>query len=167
MTVTGRTSAQAVPVCVRVLTAPPTLYIKSRCGLNTHPDITFAVSTLSQFLDNLREVHWEAVKRVYCYLSGTRDLVLTYGEDKHELRGHTDADGASQEHRHAISGYCYSIDGGAVAWSSKKQELVTLSTAEAEYVAVTHASKEAIWLRCLIGNLVSHSDNSTTLLCDN
>ena len=42
-----------------------------------------------------------------------------------------------------------------------------LSTAEAEYVAATHASKEAIWLRRLIGDLVSHSDNSTTLLCDN
>ena len=96
-----------------------------------------------------------------------RDLALTYRGDKHELRGHTDADGASQEHRHAISGHCYSINGGAVTWSSKKQELVMLSTAEAEYVAATHASKEAIWLRRLIGDLVSHSDNSTTLLCDN
>ena len=96
-----------------------------------------------------------------------RDLVLTYRGDKHELRGHTDADGASQEHRRAISRYCYSIDRGMVAWSSKKQELVTLSTAEAEYVAATHASKEAIWLHCLIGDLVLHSDNSTTLLCDN
>ena len=133
----------------------------------TRPDITFAVSTLSQFLNNPGEAHWEAVKRVYRYLSGTRDLVLTYGGDKHELRGHTDADGASQEHRHAISGYCYSIDGGTVAWSSKKQELVTLSTVEAEYVVATHASKEAIWLRRLIGDLISHSDNSTTLLCDN
>ena len=116
----------------------------------TRPDITFAVSTLSQFLDNPGEAHWEAVKRVYRYLSGTRDLALTYRGDKHELRGHTDADGASQEHHRAISGYCYSIDGGAVACSSKKQELVTLSTAEAEYVAATHASKEAIWLRRLI-----------------
>ena len=135
----------------------------------TRPDITFAVSTLSQFLNNPGEAHWEAIKRglPLQYLSGMRDLVLTYGGDKHKLQGHTDADGALQRHRHAISRYCYSIDGGAVSWSSKKQELVMLSTAEAEYVAAMHASKEAIWLRHLIGDLVSHSDNSTTLLCDN
>ena len=61
-----------------------------------------------------------------------------------------DADGALQEHRRAISGYVFMVDGGDVSWSSKKLELVTLSTAEAEYVAQTHASKEAIWLRRLL-----------------
>ena len=81
----------------------------------TRPDITFAVSTLSQFLDNLGEAHWKAVKQVYRYLSGMRDLVLTYGGDKHELQGHTDANGASQEHCCAISRYCYSIDRGTVS----------------------------------------------------
>ena len=90
-------------------------------SIATCPDITFAVSTLSQFLDDPGEAHWEAVKRVYRYLSRTRDLALTYGGDKHKLRGHTDADGASQEHRCTISRYCYSIDGGTVTWSSKKQ----------------------------------------------
>ena len=49
-----------------------------------------------------------------------------------------------------ISGYVFLVDGGAVLWSSKKQELVTLSTTEAEYVAATHAAKEAIWLQQLI-----------------
>ena len=93
--------------------------------------------------------------------------MLTYGGDKHGLQGHTDADGASQEHRHVISRYCFSINGGAISWGSKKQELVTLSTAEAEYVVATHASKEAIWLRCLIGDLLPEFNSSTTLLCDN
>ena len=62
------------------------------------------------------------------------------------LEGFTDADGVSQEHHHAILGYAFLIDGGTVLWSSKKQELVTLSTAESEYVAATHTTKEAIWL---------------------
>ena len=66
-----------------------------------------------------------------------------------------DADGASQEHRRAISGYAFIIDGGAISWSSRKQELVTLSTTEAEYVASTHAAKEAIWLRNFIGEVFS------------
>ena len=73
--------------------------------------------------------------------------MLTYRGDKRGLVGYVDADGVSQEHRRAISGYVFMVDGGVVSWSSKKQELVTLSTAEAEYITQTHAAKEAIWLR--------------------
>jgi transposase InsO family protein len=133
----------------------------------TRPDITFAVSTLSQFLENPGEAHWEAVKRVFRYLSGTRDYALTYGGERHDLTGYTDADGASQDHRRAISGYAFLFDGGAISWSSRKQELVTLSTAEAEYVAATHAAKECIWLRRLIGELCPTILSTTTLHCDN
>jgi len=134
-------------------------------AITTHPDITFAVSILSQFLDNPGEVHWEGVKRIFCYLAGTKDRTLTYGEERHELLGYTDADGASQPHHRAISGYTFLIDGGAVSWSSRKQELITLSTAEAEYVAATHAAKECIWLRCLIGEIFPRLIDQTTLFC--
>ena len=115
-------------------------------AIATRPDISFAVLTLSQFLENPGEVHWEATKQVFRYLAGTRGHALTYGGEKQGLTGYTDADGASQDHRQAISGYAFFIDGGAVSWSSCKQELVTLSTAEAEYVAATHAVKEGIRL---------------------
>ena len=133
----------------------------------TRPDITFAVSTLSQFLDNPGEAHWEAVKRVFRYLAGTKHLALTYGEERHDLVGYTDADGASQEHRRAISGSAFLIDGGTISWSSRKQELITLSTAEAEYVAATHAAKEGIWLRRLLGEISPPIPKTTTLFCDN
>ena len=133
----------------------------------TRPDISFAVSTLSQFLENPGEVHWEAVKRVFRYLAGTKTHALTYGGERHELTGYTDADGASQDHRRAISGFAYLIDGGAVSWRSRKQELVTLSTAEAEYVAATHAAKEGIWLRRLISELFGPINDPTPLYCDN
>jgi transposase InsO family protein len=133
----------------------------------TRPDITHAVSALSRFLDNPGSVHWEAVKRVFRYLAGTRDSTLTYGNERHDLTGYTDADGASEEHRHAISGYAFLIDGGAVSWYSRKQEIVTLSTAEAEYVAATHASKEAIWLRRFLFELFPLDASPTTLYCDN
>ena len=133
----------------------------------TRPDISFAVSTLSQFLNNPGHAHWEAVKRIFRYLSGTRDYELTYGVERHDLLGYTDADGAVQEHRHAISGNVFLLDGGAISWSSRKQELVTLSTAEAEYVAATHAAKEAIWLRKLIFEIFPTLKAPTTLYCDN
>jgi len=59
------------------------------------------------------------------------------------------------------------MDGGAISWSSRKQELVTLSTAEAEYVVATHATKECIWLRRLTGDILLPLPESTTLHCDN
>ena len=111
-----------------------------------HPDISHSVSTLSCFLDNPSMTHWEAIKCIFHYLAGTQDFTLTYGTECHDLIGYTDADGATEEHRHAISGYAFIIDGGAISWYSCKQELITLSTAEAEYVAATHMVKEAIWL---------------------
>jgi len=136
-------------------------------AIATRPDIAFAVSALSQFLSNLGVAHWEAVKRVFRYLAGTKTFELMYGGERHSLEGYTDVDGATQEHRHAISGYAFLFDGGAISWSSRKQELVTLSTAEAEYVAATHAAKEAIWLRKLLGELFPYLLMPTPLYCDN
>jgi len=136
-------------------------------SVGTCPDISFAILTLSQFLDNPGHTHWEAVKHVFWYLLSMKDLQLTFGGGKDGLEGYTDADGASQEHRCAISGYAFIINGGAVSWSSRKQELITLSTAEAEYIATTHAAKEAIWLRNFIGEVFTPLTEPTTLHCDN
>jgi hypothetical protein len=122
-------------------------------AMGTRPDIAFAMSTVAQFSDNPGWAHWEAVKQIFRYLRKTQKLELVYGGEKRGLEGYVDVDGALQEHRHAISGFIFLADGGAVSWSSKKQELVTLSTTEAEYVAATHAAKEAVWIRRLIGEI--------------
>ena len=135
-------------------------------AMGTRPDIAFAVSTVAQFSDNPGWAHWEAVKRIFKYLRGTQKLELVYGGEKRGLEGYVDADGASQEHRRAISGFVFLVDGGAVSWSSKKQELVTLSTTEAEYVAATHAAKEAVWIRRLIGEVFRPLTIPTTLYSD-
>jgi hypothetical protein len=133
----------------------------------TQPDIAFAISTLAQYIENPGLAHWEVLKRVYHYLVGMKKWSLTYGMERKGLSGYADADGASQEHRHAISGYAFLVDGGAISWGSRKQELATLSTTEAEYVAATHTVKEIIWLRCLIGELFSPLTNLTLLYSDN
>ena len=64
----------------------------------------------------------------------------------YELLGYADADGSMNKDQQAISGYTFMVNGGAVSWSAKWQELISLSTTESEYVAVTHAAKEALWL---------------------
>ena len=76
-----------------------------------------------------------------------------YGTTNNWLEGYTDADGSLQEHQHAISGYIFLINWGAILWSSKKQEIVTLLTAKSEYVAATYSAKEALWLRRMLSEI--------------
>ena len=135
-------------------------------AVSTPPDIVFTMSTVTQFCQDPGPEHWEAVKHIYRYLLGTKKLALTFGEDKQGLEGFTDTDGASQEHRHVISGYAYILDGGAVSWVSKKQELVTLSTTEAKYVAAMHTAKEGIWLRRLVEEVFRPLAHPTPLYSD-
>jgi hypothetical protein len=131
------------------------------------PDITFTMLALLQFLNNPGEAHWDVVKRIFRYLAGTKTLALTYGGKWHDLEGYTDVDGAMQEHQKVISGNAFLIDGGTISWSLWKQELVTLSTAEAKYIAAMHAAKEGIWLCCLIIELFAPNTSTTPLYCDN
>ena len=142
-------------------------------AVGTQPNIVFVVGQLAHFMENPGCVHWEAVKCVFQYLKGMQDWKLIYGGGENRgLEGFTDTNGAMQEHRQAIFSYVILIDGGAVLWCSKKQELITLSTTKAEYVAATHAAKEIIWFQCLFGEIfqplehlvILHSDNQFTIV---
>jgi hypothetical protein len=135
--------------------------------LAMHPDITFVVSTVAHFATNPSPPHWDTVKHIFCYLAGTCNLWLSYSETKHTLEGYVDADGSMTEDHHTVSGYAFLIDGGAVLWSSKKQELVFLSTTESEYVTATYGMKEVLWLCSLLGNVFTPVQGPTTLFLDN
>jgi hypothetical protein len=135
--------------------------------IGTRPDICFAVQTVSRFNGKPGLAHWEAVKRIFRYLKGTRDLWLAYGGHRKELVGYADADGSMSEDRRAISGYAFMINGGAVSWSAKRQEIISLSTTESEYIAATYAAKEALWLRQIILQIFGISLDATTLFSDN
>jgi hypothetical protein len=131
------------------------------------PDITFVVLTVARFSTNPGPAHWDAVKHIFCYLAGTCNLWLSYGETRCTLEGYADADGSMTEDHRAMSGYAFLIDGGAVSWSAKKQELVSLSTTKSEYVAATHSMKEALWLHSLLGDIFTPIQGPTTLFLDN
>jgi hypothetical protein len=133
----------------------------------TRPDIAFAVSLLSQFMENPGRIHWEAIKRVFRYLRGTKNNELILGKTKDGLVGYSDADWASQEHRHSISAYTFIIDGGAISWSCQKQHIIALSTAEAEFISLTQAAKEALWLKNLIGEIFQPLKSPVKIYCDN
>jgi hypothetical protein len=69
--------------------------------------------------------------------------------------------------RHSILGYAFRFYGGTILWSSKCQQLVALSSTKAEYIAVTHAAKEAIWLRQLLSDITLTLTCPTPIFCDN
>ena len=87
--------------------------------LGTQPEICFAIQTVSCFNSKPGLGHWEAIKQIFRYLLGTKDLWLGYGGQRRELVGHGDADGSMAKDRKAISGYAFVINGGAVSWSAK------------------------------------------------
>ena len=122
----------------------------NHCAVATWPDIAFPVLLLAWFMEIQEELTGKLLKGFFCYLSGTKNWELVYGMTSDGLEGFTDADRSLQEHWHAISRYVFLMNGGAISWSSKKQSLVTLSTAESEYIAATYAAKEALWLHQLI-----------------
>ena len=124
-------------------------------AIGTRPDITYAVTALSQYLQCPGRAHWEQAKRVIRYLKGTRKYELTFGPAG-GVEGFTDANwGNDLDDRHSICGYVFILNGGAVSWSSKKQSVVALSSTEAKYIAITHAAKEATWIRHLLSELYS------------
>jgi hypothetical protein len=133
----------------------------------SRPDATFPVSVLSQFIQNPGRTHWEALQRVIVYLNSTKDLWLTFGGRTTSLEGYCDADWAGQKDRHSISGYSFHLGQGAVTWSSKKQYIIALSSTEAEYIAQTHAAKEALWLRTFWAEMQNAEPTTMTINCDN
>lgn len=118
----------------------------------TRPDIAFAVSSLSRFLNNPSQDHINAAKRVIGYLYNTRNSTLFYsGSSTKLLEGWCDSDFAGNpDNRRSTTGYVFSINGDVVSWNSRLQPTVCLSTVEAEYVAIAQASREYLWLRSFL-----------------
>ena len=138
-------------------------------SISTRPDISFAVSTLARFSSKPTKEHWTALKRLLRYLKGTTQYGILYKKGGvTECVGFSDADWAGDTNdRKSTSGYVFMLSGGAVSWSSKKQKCVALSTAEAEYIALSSAAQESIWLRQLLTELGKSLEMPTVLFEDN
>lgn len=136
----------------------------------TRPDIACASSVLGQFNACPTEKHVKAAKRVIRYLKGTSNAALLVGDcGRTVLEGWCDADYAGDlDTRRSTSGYVFKLFGSAISWSSIRQPTVALSTCEAEYMTLTEATKEAIYLRRLLTELgVMNNAATVTIRCDN
>jgi hypothetical protein len=136
----------------------------------TRPDIAFTVRELAKYMSNYGSSHWAAVKHLLRYLQGTRSAGIIYGnidEPYPIFKTFTDSDWAQSESRKSICGYIVEMNGGPIAWSSKQQVIIALSSCEAEYIASTHAAKEVLWIRYLAQELGFTQKDATPLYCDN
>ena len=118
----------------------------------TRPDIAYAVGYVSRFMENPQQEHWVAVKRIFRYLQGTKSHGVCYQpSDKIEFRGYSDADWAGDHaDRKSTSGYVFMLLGAPISWGSKKQSSVSLSTSEAEYIALSLTIQEGKWIHRLL-----------------
>ncbi|GKB97749.1 transposable element [Tanacetum coccineum] len=129
----------------------------------TRPDIAHAMSVVSRYMAHPGKEHWNAVKRIFRYLKGTSDVGLIYGGDREYLvAGYSDSDYAADlDARRSLTGYVFTIGNSVVSWKATLQPSVALSTTEAEYMALTEAAKEGIWLKGLIEDLGFPQDQAT------
>jgi hypothetical protein len=137
--------------------------------VHTRPDICYAVNALSQFMCEPKHIHMVAVKHILRYVRGTIAYGLRYTSSGGVmLHGFTDSDWmGSVVDRKSTSGYCFSLGSAMISWSSRKQGSIAQSTAEAEYIAASAASREAVWLRKLLSDLFRTELEPTVIHCDN
>lgn len=136
--------------------------------VNSSPDICFAVNTLSQFMVEPHHIHWIAAKNLLRYLQGTITYALRYTARNVRLHGYSNVDWVRNVvDRKRTSGSFFSLGSASISWMSRKQKSVALSTTEAEYIAASLASCEAVWLRKLFSELFRHVLDTTMIFCDN
>ena len=135
----------------------------------TRPDISNAVREAAQYVKDYKERHWKAVKRIMRYLQKTKESRIFYKRNGGlELIGYADADFANcKESGKSVTGKMFFLGGDIVSWSSRKQKTVSLSTTEAEVVALAQAIPDAIWLRMLLEGIGVKQENETRMFNDN
>lgn len=136
---------------------------------HTRPDISFPVSVVSQFSSSPQKEHLTAVYRILRYLKRTPGLGLFF--EKGSIKNvelYTDADwGGSKIDRRSTTGYCTYVWGNLVTWRSKKQPVVSRSSAESEYRALSHGVCEGVWIMRLLKEIEAAPDEPIKVWCDN
>ena len=150
----------------------PTLYrsiIGSLLYLTTsRPDIAFSVGVCARYKAAPKESHLTVVKRIIRYVNGTPDYGLWYSKDSNAcLAGYSDADWAgSVDDKKRTSDGCFYLGNNLVSWMRKKQNYVSLSTAEAKYTAAGSCCTQLLWMKKLLHDYGIPQD-TMCVFCDN
>lgn len=135
----------------------------------TRPDLAYYFSVLNQFMSKPLKFHWVVEKSVLRYLHGTCDYGILYTSTSDViLAGLLDSDWAGNfDDRRSITSYAFSVGSRVIAWSSRKQSIVPLSSTKAEYQAVCTTTCEAIWLRRVLHDAGEEQKEATVIKYDN
>ena len=139
------------------------------------PDVchlAYAISSLSQYMANPSMIHWKALFRVIRYVRATIDLFICYGDvdpsNIHTLHGYTDANWAGEiDTRRSTFGLVFLFNNGPISWNSQKTTSIAMSSIKSKYIAVSQATKEAIWSRNLLSDIGLRQSAPTIIQCDN
>ncbi|XP_058189255.1 uncharacterized mitochondrial protein AtMg00810-like [Rhododendron vialii] len=120
----------------------------------SRPDIAFSVGVCARYQASPKESHLSVVKRIIKYVSGTLNYGIWFTHDTTaNLAGYTDADWAGcADDRKSTSGGCFYIGNNLVSWLSKKQNSISLSTAEAEYIAASSGCTQLLWMKQMLAD---------------
>jgi hypothetical protein len=125
--------------------------------LGTRPDIAFAVTKMAQCASNPSEEHYQKALYICRYLAGTAGYSLIYGKKDSGLIAYADADWGSDPHtRRSNTGYLVLIGGAAVSWNSRAQKTRALSSTEAEYMSLSDACRQLVWVHSLLSEMRLH-----------
>jgi hypothetical protein len=121
----------------------------------TRPDISFATGYVARYASNPNRAHMDAVDRIFAYLNSDRSRGIKYSKKEGlQLRGFVDSDFAGcEDSRRSTTGWVFTLAGGPISWSSRRQQTVAQSTMDAEYIAAAEAAKEAVWIRNFVNDL--------------
>ena len=157
----------------KTVSALPYCAIVGKCmylATCSRPDIAYTVRELARFMSNYGQRHFEAAKHLLRYLQGTRYRGVIYGDTENLTPVFTtfsDSDWGMADNRKSVSGYIIECGGGPIAWSSKQQAIVALSSCEAEYLSCSYCARQIVWLRSLFLELGFPQPTATILHCDN
>nr|KYP68561.1 Retrovirus-related Pol polyprotein from transposon TNT 1-94 [Cajanus cajan] len=135
----------------------------------TCPDIAFSVNALGRYLSDPGLGHWKFVKKVFRYLQGTKDHMLTYKKsDQLQVISYSDFVDCLDD-RKSTSDFVFMMAGGAISWKSVKQTLTASSTIEAEYVSCYETTCQVVWLKNLISgfHIVESISRPLVIYCEN
>ncbi|XP_042012477.1 secreted RxLR effector protein 161-like [Salvia splendens] len=146
--------------------------------VSTRPDIAYVVSCLSRYMSNPGPVHWEALIWLLRYLKNTSKYGLCYFRCEYgvKLTGYVDSNYVNdRDKRKSTTSYVFTVCRSCISWKSQLQHIVALSTTESEYIVITEAMKEAVWLNEVLSKLnfvktppVVFSDSQSAIqLCKN
>ncbi|XP_031268175.1 secreted RxLR effector protein 161-like [Pistacia vera] len=133
------------------------------------PDIAYPVSVVSQFMASPTVHHWAALEQILCHLKRALGCCILYANHSHShIECFSDADWAGfKVDRRSTSGYCVFVGGNLISWKSKKQNVLSRSSAESEYRAMAQAVCQIMWIYQFLTEIGLETSVPAKLWCDN